>query len=88
MIPLSAAWSSGRTLDWLMFLLKIFSYSLFGVRLWARHVHDRFRDAVAVTTPCHAPMYSDPDHEAIRDFNQGSFQALTAARACSNEHSF
>jgi hypothetical protein len=51
------------------------SFGLFAARLWARHILDRFRDAVAVTAPCHAPLYSDPDREAIRDFNLGGSRA-------------
>jgi hypothetical protein len=47
------------------------SFGLLAARLWARHILDRFQDAIAVTTPCHAPLYSDPDRKAIRDFNLG-----------------
>jgi hypothetical protein len=55
--------------------LLVSSFGLFAARLWARHILDRFRDAVAVTAPCHAPLYSDPDREAIRDFNLGRSRA-------------
>jgi hypothetical protein len=50
----------------------------FAARLWARHILDRFRDAVAVTAPCHTPLYSDPDREEIRDFNLGRYLGLAA----------
>ena len=33
------------------------SFGLFTARLWARHIHDRFRDAVAVKAP---PSFSPP----------------------------
>ena len=45
------------------------SFGLFTARLWARHIHDRFRDAVAVTAPSHTPHFPDPDREITRDFH-------------------
>jgi hypothetical protein len=45
------------------------SFGLFTTRLWARHIHDRFRDAVAVTAPSHTPHFPDPDREITRDFH-------------------
>ena len=45
------------------------SFGLFTTRLWARHIHDRFRDAVAVTAPSHIPHFPDPDREITRDFH-------------------
>ena len=42
---------------------------LLTARLWARHIHDRFRDAVAVTAPSHTPHFPDPDREITRDFH-------------------
>jgi hypothetical protein len=55
-------------------------FGLFAARLWARHILDRFRDTVAVKAPCHAPLYSDPDHEAIRDL--GRSRARGVQRRC------
>jgi len=45
------------------------SFGLFAARLWARHIHDRFRDAVAVTPTSNGPTFPDPDREATRDFH-------------------
>jgi hypothetical protein len=45
------------------------SFGLFTTRLWARHIHDRFRDAVAVTAPSHTPHFPDPDREITRDYH-------------------
>ena len=45
------------------------SFGLFAAHLWARHIHDKFRDAVAVTAPSNAPQFPDPDCEATRDFH-------------------
>ena len=49
--------------------LVLSSFGLFTTRLWARHIHDRFRDAVAVTAPSHTPHFPDPDREITRDFH-------------------
>ena len=59
------------------------SFGLFVSRLWARHILDRFRDAVGVTAPCHAPQFSDPDREITRDFHLGRLHARRAQRSCS-----
>ena len=56
------------------------SFGLFASRLWARHIHDKFRDAVAVTGPSNAPQFPDPDLEIIRDFHLGNFRANRAQR--------
>ena len=53
---------------------------LFASRLWARHIHDKFRDAVAVTGPSNAPQFPDPDLEIVRDFHLGNFRANRAQR--------
>ena len=45
------------------------SFGLFAARLWARHIHDRFRDAAAVVPASNAPHFPDPDREATRDFH-------------------
>ena len=45
------------------------SFGLFTTRLWARHIHDRFRDAVAVTAPSHISHFPDPDREITRDYH-------------------
>jgi hypothetical protein len=59
----------------------ISSFGLFAARLWARH--GRFRDAVAVTAPCHAPLLnSDPGREAVRDFNLGRSRARGVQHRC------
>jgi hypothetical protein len=58
------------------------SFGLFVARLWARRILDRFRGAVAVTAPCHAPLYTDPDREAIQDFNLGRIRACGVQRRC------
>jgi hypothetical protein len=43
------------------------SFGLFSARLWARHIHDRFRDAVAPAAD--VPVFiPDPDREITRDF--------------------
>ena len=44
------------------------SLGLFAARLWARHIHDRFRDAV-VTSTSNVPNFPDPDREIVRDFH-------------------
>jgi hypothetical protein len=54
-------------------------------RLWARRILDRLRDAVAVTVtapPCHALLHTDPDREAIRDFNLGRSRARGVQHRC------
>ena len=56
------------------------SFGLFASRLWARHIHDKFRDAVAVTAPSNAPQSPDPDREVVRDFHLGGFRARRAQR--------
>jgi len=53
----------------------ISSFGLFTARLWARHIHDRFRDAVAVTAPSYTPPFPDPDRELTRDFHSGGSRA-------------
>jgi molybdopterin biosynthesis enzyme len=58
------------------------SFGLFAARLLARRILDRLRDAAAVTAPCQAPLYSDPDREAIRDFNLGRSQARGVQHRC------
>ncbi len=45
------------------------SFGLFTTRLWARHIHDRHRDAAAVTAPSHTPNFPDPDREITRDLH-------------------
>ncbi len=45
------------------------SFGLFAARLWARHIHDRFRDAVAVIPSSDVPIFPDPDREVTRDFH-------------------
>ena len=45
------------------------SFGLFTTRLWARHIHGRFRDAAAVTAPSNTPHFPDPDREITRDFH-------------------
>ena len=44
------------------------SLGLFASRLWARHIHDRFRDAV-VTSTSNVPNFPDPDREIVRNFH-------------------
>ena len=56
------------------------SFGLFASRLWARHIHDKFRDAVAVTAPSNAPHSPDPDREIVRDFHLGGFRDRRAQR--------
>jgi hypothetical protein len=63
-------------------LYLLYSFGLFAARLWARQILDRFRDAVAVTAPCHAHLYTDPDREAIRDFNLRRSRARGAQHRC------
>ena len=53
------------------FLISFFG--LFTTRLWARHIHDRFRDAVSPQAPSsYALQLPDPDREIIREFHSGS----------------
>jgi hypothetical protein len=58
------------------------SFGLLAARLWVRRILDRFRDAVAVTAPCHAPLYSDPGRGAIRNFNLGRSRARSVQYRC------
>ena len=44
----------------------ISSFGLFAARLWARHIHDRFRDAASAQAPSYALQLPDPDREVIR----------------------
>jgi hypothetical protein len=57
------------------------SFGLFAARLWARRILDRFRDAVAITAPCHAPL-SDPNREIIPDFILGRARARGVQHRC------
>ena len=46
------------------------SFGLLTTRLWARHIHDRFRDAAVVTAPSsHTAHFPDPDREITREFH-------------------
>jgi hypothetical protein len=50
----------------------ISSFGLFTTRLWARHIHDRFRDAVSAQAPSpRAHQLPDPDREVTREFHSG-----------------
>ena len=49
------------------------SFGLFAARLWARHIHDKFRDAVAVTAPSNAPQFTDPDCGVTGNSHLGHF---------------
>jgi hypothetical protein len=52
------------------------SFGLFTARLWARHIHDRFRDAVAVKAPpSFSPRFPDPDRDITRDFHSHARRA-------------
>jgi hypothetical protein len=55
------------------------SFGLFAARLWARQILDRFRYAVAVTAPCHAPLHSDPDIYIVRQFGTSTWEDLGLA---------
>jgi hypothetical protein len=57
-------------------------YFLFATRLWARRILDRFRDAVAISALFHAHLYTDPDREAIRDFNLERSRARGVQHLC------
>jgi hypothetical protein len=58
--------------------LLVSTFGLFTTRLWARHIHDRFRDAVAVTAPSCTPHFPDPDREITRDFHLSRPHARSA----------
>ena len=55
------------------------STGLFASRLWARHISDKIRDAVAVA-PSNAPLFPDPDREVTRAFHRGNSRAHRARR--------
>ena len=51
----------------------ISSFGLFTTRLWARHIHDRFRDAVSAQAPSScANRLRDPDREVTREIHLGN----------------
>jgi hypothetical protein len=51
----------------------ISSFGLLTTRLWARHIHDRFRDAVSAQAPSScAHQLPDPDREITREFFLGN----------------
>jgi hypothetical protein len=57
----------------------ISSFGLFTTRLWARHIHDRFRDAVSPQAPSScAHQLPDPDREVTREFHSGHLQPRRA----------
>ena len=56
----------------------ISSFGLFTMRLWARHIHDRFRDAVAARASPYAHQLPDPDREVTRAFHLGNSHARRA----------
>ncbi len=52
------------------FLISFFG--LFAARLWARHIHDRFRDAVSAQAPSYALHLPSPDREIIGALQLGT----------------
>ena len=56
----------------------ISSFGLFTARLWARHIHSRFRDAVSSQAPSCAHQFPDPDREVTREFHLGDSHARRA----------
>ena len=56
----------------------ISSFGLFTARLWARHIDDRFRDAVSTQAPSCVRQLPDPDREVIREFHSGNSRARRA----------
>jgi hypothetical protein len=56
----------------------ISSFGLFTTRLWARHIHCRFRDAVSSQAPSCAHQFPDPDREVTREFHLGDSHARRA----------
>ena len=50
----------------------ISSFGLFAARLWARHIHDRFRDAASAQAPSYALQLPSPGREVIRAFHVGT----------------
>ena len=50
----------------------ISSFGLFAARLWARYIHDRFRDAVSAQAPSYVLQLPNPDREVIRAFHLGN----------------
>jgi len=51
----------------------ISSFGLFTTRLWARHIHERFRDAVSPQAPSSCAHHlPDPDREITREFFLGN----------------
>jgi hypothetical protein len=68
------------------------SFGLFTARLWARRILERFQDAVAVTAPCYAPLYTDPNREAVWGLQpgkiSGSWRATPLCALCLRAHAF
>ena len=56
----------------------ISSFGLFTARLWARHIHDRFRDAASTQAPSCVRQLPYPDREVIREFHSGNYRARRA----------
>ena len=50
----------------------ISSFGLFTTPPWARHIHDRFRDAVSAKAPFYAHQLPNPDREVTREFHLGN----------------
>ena len=65
----------------------ISSFGLFTTRLWARHIHDRFRDAVSAQAPSSscAHLLPDPDREIAREFHSGNSHPRRAQHRSSRE---
>ena len=56
----------------------ISSFGLFTTRLWARHIHCRFRDAASSQAPSCPHQLPDPDREVTREFHLGDSHARRA----------
>ena len=51
------------------------SLDLFIARLWAYHIHERFRDATAVKAPSYSPYFRFLSRDTTRDFHSHARRA-------------
>ena len=58
----------------------ISSFGLFATRMWAQHIHDRFRDAASAQAPSYALQLPNPDR-VVRSFEHFTWApSIRAAR--------
>jgi hypothetical protein len=58
------------------------SLGLLTARLWANHIHERYRDATVVNAPSYSPHFPFLDRDITRDFHFHARRALRRGSRC------